>query len=96
MLTLSVLTFLFTLPRCQVIFQWKQTKEKLGNALSAWRNVRVDLTWQMSNICQFFLNTFNFRYNCTPGQLNNERGGELHEIKGSQDKTEIDKEHDKE
>ena len=50
----------------------------------------------MSNICQFFLNTINFRYNCTPGQLNNERGGELHEIKGSQDKTEIDKEHDKE
>ena len=44
----------------------------------------------------FSLNTFNFRYNCTPGQLNNERGGELHEIKGSQDKTEIDKEHDKE
>ena len=26
LLTLSVLTFLFTLPRCQAIFQWKQTK----------------------------------------------------------------------
>ena len=24
----------FTLPRCQVIFQWKQTKEKLENALA--------------------------------------------------------------
>ena len=33
LLTLSVLTFLFTLPRCQVIFQRKQTKEKLGNVL---------------------------------------------------------------
>ena len=31
LLTLSVLIFLFTLPRCQVIFQWEQTKEKLGN-----------------------------------------------------------------
>ena len=30
LLTLSLLT-LFTLPICQVIFQWKQTKEKLGN-----------------------------------------------------------------
>ena len=29
LLTLSVLTFL----RYQVIFQWKQTKQKLGNAL---------------------------------------------------------------
>ena len=37
LVTLSVLTFLFTLPRCQVIFQWEQTKEKLGNALNAWR-----------------------------------------------------------
>ena len=34
--------------------------------------------------------------NCTQGQLNNEGGGELHEIKGNQDKTEIGKEHDKE
>ena len=33
-----------------------------------------------------------FRHNCTPGQLNNERGGELHRIKRSQDKTKIDKE----
>ena len=33
--TLSVLTSLVTLPRCQVLFQWKQTKEKLGNALGA-------------------------------------------------------------
>ena len=39
---------------------------------------------------------FNFRYNCNPGQLNKEGGGELHEIKQSQDKTEIGKEHDKE
>ena len=38
LLTLSVLFFLVTLPRCQVIFQWKQTKEKLGNALTlSWR-----------------------------------------------------------
>ena len=43
--TLLVLTFLFTLRKCQVIFQWKQTKERLGNALSAWRNFwfRFDL-----------------------------------------------------
>ena len=38
LLTLSVLFFLVTLPRCQVVFQWKQTKEKLGNALTlSWR-----------------------------------------------------------
>ena len=40
--------------------------------------------------------TFNFRCNCARGQLNNEGGGDLHEIKRSQDKTEIGKEHDKE
>ena len=50
LVTLSVLTFLFILPRCQVIFQWKQTKEKLGNAWRAWRNFRVDLPWQMGNM----------------------------------------------
>ena len=33
LLTLSFLTFLCNLPRCQVIFQWKQIKEKLENAL---------------------------------------------------------------
>ena len=51
LLALSVLTFLFTLPRCQVIFQLKQTK--LGNVFTAWRNAHVDLTLQMKNICQF-------------------------------------------
>ena len=53
LLTLQVLNFLFTLPRCQVIFQWKQTKEKLKNALSASMNFRVDFTWRMGNISQF-------------------------------------------
>ena len=53
LLTPSVLTFLFTLPRCQVIFQLKQAKENLGNALSAWSNFHVDLTKRMGNICQF-------------------------------------------
>ena len=42
------------------------------------------------------LSRLHFRCNCTLGQLNNEGGGELHEIKWSQDKTEIGKEHDKE
>ena len=51
LLSLSVLTFL---SRCQVIFQWKQTKEKLRNAFSAWENFRVDLTWWMENIFPFF------------------------------------------
>ena len=37
-----------------------------------------------------------FRYNCARAQLNNEGGGELHETKRSQYKTEIGKEHDKE
>ena len=38
-----------------------------------------------------------FRYNCIRGQLNNEEGGELNEIKQSRDKTEIGKEqYDKE
>ena len=44
LLSLSVLTFLFSLPSCQVIFQWKQTNEKLGNALKAWRNFH-DTFW---------------------------------------------------
>ena len=39
---LTLLT-LFTLPKCQVIFQWKQKKGKLGNALSLWKNFCVDL-----------------------------------------------------
>ena len=46
LLTLSLLT-LFTLPRFKVMFHWKQTREKLGNAWSAWRNFRPDLAWQM-------------------------------------------------
>ena len=33
-----------------------------------------------------------FRYDCTGGQLNNKKEGELHEIKRSWDKTEIGKE----
>ena len=33
-----------------------------------------------------------FRYNCTRGQLNNKGGQQFHEMKGSQGKTEIDKE----
>ena len=33
-----------------------------------------------------------FIYNCTRGQLNNEGGGELHEIKWSRDKSKIGKE----
>ena len=38
LIELSVLTFLFTLPRCHAAVQWKQTKEKLGNALTlSWR-----------------------------------------------------------
>ena len=44
--------------------------------------------------CQDY--TFNFRYNCTRDQLNNEGGGQLDEIKRSQDETEIGKKHDKE
>ena len=53
LLTLQVLNFLFTLLRCQVIFQWKQTKEKFKNALSASMNFRVDFTWRKWNISQF-------------------------------------------
>ena len=33
----------------------------------------------------------NFKKNCTRGQLNNGREGELHDIKQSRDKTEIGK-----
>ena len=33
-----------------------------------------------------------FRYNCTRGQLSNEGGGELHEVKQNRDKMEIGKE----
>ena len=132
-------------------FWMKTNKKKLGNPLSAWRNFRINLTWQVGNTCQFFArivqithfaqvinfrervhgkihprkvdksnreSTFllffsrqhqkqnvclpfrslwftlcrTFRYNCTPGQLNNEGRGELHEIERSPDKTGIDKE----
>ena len=31
------------------------------------------------------------KHNCAQGQLNNEKGGELHEIKRSREKTEIGK-----
>ena len=54
LLALSLLIFMFTLPRYQVISQWKWTKEKLGNTLSVWRNFRVDLIWEMGNICQIW------------------------------------------
>ena len=50
LLSLSVLTFL---SRCQVILQWKQTKEKLRNAFNEWQNFRVDLTWWMENFFHF-------------------------------------------
>ena len=33
-----------------------------------------------------------FRYNCVQGQLNNEGGGKLHEIKRNRDKAKTDKE----
>ena len=47
LLPLSVFTFLFTLPRCQVILSWKQTNQKrLVNTSSAWKNFCVDLTWE--------------------------------------------------
>ena len=36
-----------------------------------------------------YMQLINFRYKCTRGQLKNKGGGELHEIKRSQDKTEI-------
>ena len=39
-----------------------------------------------------FCSGYNFRFNCTRGQLNKEGGGELHEIKRCRDKTEIGKE----
>ena len=66
LLALSVVTFLFTYPTCQVIFQCKQIKQKLGNASGALRNFCVDLTWRMGNICQFSLgfckNCLDFTY----------------------------------
>ena len=43
LLTLSILAFLFILPRYQVVLQWKQTKEKLGNALKCVKEERVEL-----------------------------------------------------
>ena len=58
LLTLSVLTLWFTLPRCQVIFQWKQTLKKLENTLSARKSFRVDFTWRVEAICQFSLRLF--------------------------------------
>ena len=44
----------------------------------------------MHHLKPYILGTF--RHNCTQGQLNNEGGGELHEIKQSQDKMEIGRE----
>ena len=43
------------------IFKRKQTKEKLWNALSAWRNFCVDLTCVMGNICQFSCENYHSR-----------------------------------
>ena len=46
---------LFTFRRYQIIFHWKQTKEKLGNALKAWRKSRdktkigKEIIWQRVN-----------------------------------------------
>ena len=57
-LTLSLLTFLFTLSRCQVIFQGKQKEEKLLNALRTWRNFCVDLTLQFEIYLSIFLGVF--------------------------------------
>ena len=49
------------------------------------------VTWVCNSVCNAdWLETF--RYNCTRGQINNEGGVELHEIKRSWDKTKIDKE----
>ena len=59
LLTLSVLTFLFLCRGVKLFFN--ENKRKLGNALSAWRNLRVDLTWRMGNICQF---SYGFCKNC--------------------------------
>ena len=36
----------------------KQTKEKLGNALSAWKNFRIDLTWWNGKYLSIFLGLF--------------------------------------
>ena len=58
LLNLSALTFLFTLPRCQVIFQWKQRKEKLGNVWSTWRNFCVDLNLGNGKHLSVFLGVF--------------------------------------
>ena len=49
------------------------------------------ITWVFNSVCNAdWLE--NFRYDCTQGQLNNEWGGELLEMKPSRDKTKIDKE----
>ena len=48
---------------------------------------------QQWTMCHFkmYIRSGTFRYNCTLGQLNNNGGGEFHEIKQSRDKTEIGK-----
>ena len=82
---------MFTLPRCQVIFQWKQTKEKLGIAKCVKISAKYIQQWRINHF-NIYIWLETFRYYCTWGQLNNEEGGELHEIKQSWDKMEIGKE----
>ena len=67
-------------------------KEKLGNALSPWKTFLRRLTQWIIFPFKTYTWLGTFRYNCIRGQLNNEGGGELHEIKQSRDKTEICKE----
>ena len=45
--SVQLLSLLFTLLICKLIFQWKRTKEKWGNPLDTWRNFCVDLTLRM-------------------------------------------------
>ena len=46
------LNFLVYFVEMQVIFQWKQTKDKLGNGSSARKDFCLDLTCRIGNICQ--------------------------------------------
>ena len=81
MLTLSVLTFLFTLPRCQVK-SMKSSKRKVRKYLKCVKEFsrRFDVTYE--KYLSIFLGS---------SARGSGRGGELHQIKRSRDKTEIGK-----
>ena len=90
--SLSVLTFLFTLRRCQVILP-EIHPEYLPKQVYIYKpkNLEYIKQWIKYHF-KTYISLETLRCNSAQCQLNNEGGGELHQIKRSRAKTEIGKE----